>query len=44
MIVEQLLECPHDETEGWCAACGKPVDSDYGCGSCGVALLSQHIA
>lgn len=28
-------KCQHDDQESWCAACGKPVDGDYGCGTCG---------
>lgn len=35
--------CAHDETEGWCFACGKPVSRDYGCFSCGGgSALSSH--
>lgn len=35
--------CAHEETEGWCYACGKSVNRDYGCFSCGGGrAFSQH--
>lgn len=27
--------CLHEQTEPWCAACGKPISADHGCMTCG---------